>query len=142
MTEATTIAKPVNPIVAFKRLTEKRASLVEAIAVIDTQLEQYAGLKEQAEKDAAFRATIEAGLAVGTRVTYEFGRAATRVTKIGVVKAFKAAADKVPAQYRIESGEGFDAVIDTVPASAIVDFPQSPEPGTPVDTPADPFAAA
>lgn len=102
----------------------KRVELTEALTKLDATIAELNAEREEASKTSAFDTALAQGLAVGTSVSFEYGRGPTRRTLVGTVKAFKPAGDKDLAQYRIETGEGFDATVLTVFAASVLGFAQ------------------
>lgn len=103
------------------KLEAKRAELVRALSASDDAMEAMYGALEAAEAAESLAASIDEGLPAGTVVGYAFGRDKTRADYVGVVRAVKTDVRGV-VTYRIETGEGFDAVIHTVPSAAIKDI--------------------
>lgn len=116
MTEATTKAIRNLPLPKrVEKLIAERAGAVIRIAEVDAMLPalQAELANIQAELDA--RKDIDTtGLPEGTKVAFAYGRGESRKELTGRVVAFAPKTGAVDSRYRIETGEGFDAVIVTV----------------------------
>ena len=126
-TKSETIRKRLETIeTQSKTLSEKLAALSEEYRKLSEELASAA----QADENAA---AIANGLPVGANVTFVYGRAESKRTLNGVVKASKPT--DAGRQYKIESGEGFDTELFTVLGSAISAFtlPTSAVPGNAVE---------
>lgn len=100
------------------QINKLQESITKAQATIDAANAQLPELIAQRDAEAAAaeaRAQVEAtGFEPGTLISFEYGRAATRTTKTGTVLAFRPKTDTVPAAYKVQTGEGFDAEVLTV----------------------------
>lgn len=113
-TKIETITKRLTAIdEAIKTSNEKIIKLQEERA---TLVQSFDAVREAEERDNA----INRGLPVGTGVTFVYGRAESKRTLQGVVKATKPT--EQGCQYKIEAGIGFDAELFTVLGSAIESF--------------------
>lgn len=89
---------------AVKRLATQEAAVVATQA----QIAEYENLAATLPESVAASPAKREQFAVGTEVSFNYGRAASRVVKVGVITATKVE-DGVIVQYRVETGEGFDA---------------------------------
>lgn len=122
-TKADTIRKRLETIASQSAaLNTKLNELADERVKLQTELVQA---EANAERDSA----LANGLPVGTPVTFTYGRAESKRTLQGVVKASKAT--DAGRQYKIESGEGFDSELYTVLAGAISDFTLNPTTAVP-----------
>lgn len=111
MTEAT--IKPTK----LQTLITKHAAAVAAAAKLNAEIDELnVAAEAEAVAGAARRVVDVSGLEVGTAVVFVYGRKDTRKERAGVVKAFAAAVGDMPARYKIEVGDGFEAELLTVPA--------------------------
>lgn len=97
------------------KLEAARAAAVVTIEGIDAKLPELITQLHREVEAAERIAEIEAkGVAVGSVITFDYGRAATRTERSGKVLAFRPKTDTVPAAYKVEVGEGFDLEVVTV----------------------------
>jgi len=128
MTEATTTTEVVavslptgKALTALvERLGKERTKIEARLAEIESQLPALKAAADAEYAEAQRIAAIESvGIPAGTVVEADYGRGEKRRIVTGVVKAFAAKTDKVPALYAIEIGEGIAAEIIKVPAVAV-----------------------
>jgi hypothetical protein len=100
------------------QIAKLRAAIADAQGTIDSANAQLPDLiaKHEAEvAEAEARARVETtGFPPGTLIIFEYGRGATRTEKAGTVLAFRPKTDNLPAAYKVQTGEGFDAEVLTV----------------------------
>lgn len=113
MTEAT----KAPTLADLNKLISKR----DAAQAVVKQLEEIipgfeAQLKDALAAQQAREVVEVTGLAVGTTITFTYGRKDNRTERTGEVVAFAPAADTMPARYKVEVGSGFDIELLTVPA--------------------------
>lgn len=102
------------------KLQTARAAAVATIEGIDAKLPELIAQRDAEVAAEQARAAVEAnGVPVGTAITFDYGRAATRTERTGKVLAFRAKTDTVPAAYKVETGEGFDLEVVTVLAANV-----------------------
>lgn len=99
------------------RLGAKLSALAAEHSSLTGQLEAAKIALEAAQADNTVIAIIAAGLPIGTVVEYSFGREQRRTKYIGGVTAVRK--DEKGTLYMLQTGEGFDTVLHTVPAGAI-----------------------
>lgn len=103
------------------RLEAKSIDLDVALAAAHVELEALRVALGVATAEEGVADSIAGGLPVGTAVGYAFGRDKTRAGYVGVIRAVKTD-ERGAVTYRIETGEGFDTVLHTVPSAAIKDI--------------------
>jgi hypothetical protein len=138
-------------------LTTKQAALEKAkdkvtalTAAIATLVDRIANIGNE----EAFAEALNRDL-VGKKVSFYFGRGEKRRELEGVVIAYRAQEGRVGAQVKVQTGEGFDAALNTVPVVALIsvegvdyknvqDEEPAPEgtPGAAVESNDDPLASA
>jgi len=102
----------------IEALTNKIATLEGQLTTLRAELTTLQAAEQAAAQVLAARKAIdEDGLAVDTAVVFDYGRSTNRkIGLTGTVVAFRAAQGELPAAYKIETGEGIDLTVLTVPA--------------------------
>jgi len=97
-----------------EKIKDLQVDIEELQAKIAKKNELLAALQNEAENESAI-----AKLQDGDAISYEFGRAATRRIRSGVVRAV-AENDKGIVQIKVETGEGFESEFNIIDASNVL----------------------